>query len=101
MEFEPLPDNGVVPHLVKVRAGARGSGWTIGPRGVLTARHVVQPFLAGAVETCAAVPDPRPGARVYPCTVVWEDSGSDLALLRVRDEVADDWAAQFDGRHVT
>ena len=32
------------PRLVKVRAGERGSGWAVGTRGVLTARHVVAPF---------------------------------------------------------
>lgn len=47
--------------LVKVRAGGRGAGWAIGTRGVLTARHVIAPFLNATVAYCLAVPDPRPG----------------------------------------
>ena len=38
------------PRLVKVRAGGRGAGWAVGARGVLTARHVIAPFLSRAVD---------------------------------------------------
>jgi hypothetical protein len=81
------------PRLVKVRAGERGAGWAIGARGVLTARHVVAPFLQGRADWCLAVPDPAPGAAVFDCTVAWEDEGRDLALLAVKDEQVSDWVA--------
>jgi tetratricopeptide (TPR) repeat protein len=71
------------PRVVKVRAGGRGSGWAIGRCGVLTARHVVAPFLEGRAETCLAVLDPRPGTEAFDCVVAWEDPGRDLAVLRV------------------
>src|SRR4051812_28209610 len=79
--------------LVKVRTGSRGGGWAVGVRGVLTARHVVVPFLAGAVDYCLAVPDPRPGAAEFGCTVVWHDEAGDLALLAVEQGRAAEWAA--------
>jgi hypothetical protein len=83
----------VEPRLVKVRAGERGAGWAVGARGVLTARHVVAPFLQGQVDRCLAVPDPAPGAAVFDCTVVWEDEDWDLALLEVNKEQVSDWVA--------
>jgi tetratricopeptide (TPR) repeat protein len=90
----PVGDEGLVePRLVKVRAGERGAGWGVGDRGVLTARHVVAPFLQGQVDRCLAVPDPAPGAAVFDCTVAWEDKGRDLALLAVNDEQVSDWEA--------
>jgi predicted negative regulator of RcsB-dependent stress response len=85
------------PRLVKVRAGARGSGWAVGARGVLTARHVVAPFLDSGlpdgtkVDRCLAVPDPAPAAPVFDCDVIWQDKVRDLALLRVRDDCLRQW----------
>jgi hypothetical protein len=79
--------------LVKVRAGRRGSGWAIGQRGVLTARHVVQDFLAQQTEDCLAVPDPAPGAAVFDCDVIWHDAARDLAVLQVRAEQIRAWEA--------
>jgi Trypsin-like peptidase domain len=81
----------VEPRLVKVRAGRRGSGWAIGQRGVLTARHVVQDFLAHQAEACLAVPDPAPGTAVFGCTVSWEDAVRDLAVLQIRAEQVQAW----------
>src|SRR3954470_19686789 len=83
----------VEPRLVKVRAGERGSGWAVGTRGVLTARHVVAPYLTGRVSYCLAVPSPAPGAAQYDCTVIWQDEQRDLALLKVEDRQAAAWAA--------
>jgi predicted negative regulator of RcsB-dependent stress response len=87
------------PRLVKIRAGSRGSGWAIGSCGVLTARHVVEPFLDGraadgtAVGWCAAYPDPAPGAPGFDCDVIWQDRGLDLAVLCVRDGSRPAWLA--------
>jgi tetratricopeptide (TPR) repeat protein len=83
----------VEPRLVKVRAGERGAGWAVGARGVLTARHVVVPFLQGHVDRCLAVPNPAPDAAVFDCTVAWEDEARDLALLEVKEEQVSDWVA--------
>ncbi len=68
-------------------AGGSGSGYRLGDRLVLTARHVIAPALAG------------PGGRVLvrpagvmqwlPAQVAWEDAGADAALIVVEDE---DWA---------
>ena len=80
------------PRLVKVRAGELGSGWAIGARGVLTARHVLRPFLDGRVDQCLAVPGPRPGAAGFDCTVVWQDPDRDIALLAVDEAQAARWA---------
>ncbi|WPU11052.1 tetratricopeptide repeat-containing serine protease family protein [Pseudarthrobacter oxydans] len=87
--------------LVKVRsAGAsgdskRGSGWAIGSRGVLTARHVVTPYLSssGQVGYCAAVPSPHPDAAAFKCSVVWQDEESDIALLAIDPAQAASWVA--------
>jgi tetratricopeptide (TPR) repeat protein len=78
--------------LVKVRAGARGSGWAVGTRGVLTARHVVSPFLNKEAGSCLAVPSPAPGAPVFDCVVIWQDVARDLALLAVGQVQAAAWA---------
>jgi tetratricopeptide (TPR) repeat protein len=83
----------VEPRLVKVRAGERGAGWAVGARGVLTARHVIVPFLQGQADRCLVVPDPAPGEAVFDCAVAWEDEGRDLALLAVADEQVSDWVA--------
>src|SRR3954447_8079933 len=83
----------VEPRLVKVRAGLRGAGWALGSRGVLTARHVIAPFLEGVEEGCLAVPDPRPGAPTFACAVIWDDPERDLALLRVESSRVDAWVA--------
>lgn len=83
----------VEPRLVKVRAGSRGAGWAVGTRGVLTARHVIVPFLEHTVSHCLAVPNPRPGAREFDCTVLWEDKSRDLALLAVNDSQVAAWGA--------
>ena len=82
----------VEPRLVKVRAGERGSGWAVGTRGVLTARHVVAPFLDKRVDRCLAVPNPAPGAAVFDCEVAWQDAGRDLALLAVDHKQVAAWA---------
>ena len=81
----------VEPRLVKVRAGERGSGWAVGTRGVLTARHVVAPFLDKQADRCLAVPNPAPGAAVFDCEVAWQDAGRDLALLSVNQKKAAAW----------
>ena len=81
------------PRLVKVRAGARGSGWAVGTCGVLTARHVIAPFLDNQVDKCLAVPDPAPGSAVFECAVVWQDPGRDLALLAVDQASVAAWTA--------
>lgn len=85
------------PRLVKVRAGGRGAGWAVGARGVLTARHVIAPFLSRAVDYCLAVPDPRPGAVSYNCVCVWDDSVRDLALLAVEENETTNWVAAVGG----
>jgi tetratricopeptide (TPR) repeat protein len=86
------------PRLVKIRAGSRGSGWAIGTSGVLTARHVVEPFLAGrsageAVDWCTVYPDPAPGAPGFDCDVIWQDRDLDLAVLSVRADGRRQWTA--------
>jgi KAP family P-loop domain/Trypsin-like peptidase domain len=83
----------VEARLVKVRAGGRGAGWAIGDRGVLTARHVVAPFLQGQADRCLVVPGPAPGAAVFDCAVAWEDESRDLALLAVKEGQVSDWVA--------
>lgn len=94
------------PRLVKVRAGSRGSGWVVGTCGVLTARHVVEPFLAGKsadgtpVDWCVAVLDPVPGAPTFDCAVIWQDQSLDLALLRVSDNRRDQWTLAMAGTPV-
>jgi tetratricopeptide (TPR) repeat protein len=91
------------PRLVKVRAGSRGSGWAVGPSGVLTARHVVEPFLTGRapdgtkVDWCVAVPDPAPGTPGFDCAVVWQNPALDLALLQVAAGHREQWARAMAG----
>jgi hypothetical protein len=86
-------DSGLVePRLVKVRAGDRGAGWAVGTMGVLTAQHVVAPFLEGRVTYCLAVPEPRPGGTEFDCTVAWQDKGRGLALLCVDEAKVAAWA---------
>lgn len=81
----------VEPRLIKVRAGVRGAGWAVGSHGVLTAGHVVRPYLNGEVGSCIAVPSPQRGARTFDCSVVWMDEALDLALLEVASDAIDDW----------
>jgi TPR repeat protein len=83
----------VEPRLVKVRAGRRGSGWALGAGGVITALHVVSPFLEGRVDQCLAVLDPARGAATFDCAVIWHDVGRDLALLAVQESQAAAWAS--------
>ena len=77
--------------LVKIRAGERGSGWAVGTHGVLTARHVVAPFLDKQVKRCLAVPDPAPDTTVFDCKVAWQDPQRDLALLAVDNRQLTAW----------
>ena len=82
------------PRLVKVRAGERGSGWAIGTCGVLTAHHVIKPFLEGTTESCLVAVDPHRDAVAFDCVVEWHDAERDLALLRVhRPDQRADWSA--------
>src|SRR3712207_2583549 len=90
-----VPSALVEPRLVKVRAGERGAGWAVGTRGVLTARHVIVPFLEHIVSYCLAVPNPRPGAPAFNCAVVWQDRARDLALLAVDDNQVEAWGAMI------
>ena len=87
------------PRLVKVRAGARGSGWAVGTCGVLTARHVIAPFLDKQADRCLAVPDPAPGSAMFECTVIWQDPRRDLALLAVDQAKAGAWTAAVGRGH--
>ena len=86
-------DGLIDPRLVKVRAGARGSGWAVGTRGILTARHVIAPRLNDQVNWCVAAPDPTAGAREFHCDVVWHNPDRDLALLCVAEEDVPQWVA--------
>lgn len=83
----------IEPRLVKIRAGKRGTGWSVGKSGILTARHVVENFLDGTVEKCLAVPDPRQGAQVFDCEALWSDKNLDLALLAIKDHSLEAWRA--------
>src|SRR5215475_12976900 len=87
------------PQLVKVRAGGRGSGWAIGHSGVLTALHVVRPYLANPhhPETnasgvrCLAVTGAPTGEDLFDCAVVWQGEAADLALLQIANGRRDVW----------
>jgi hypothetical protein len=91
------------PQLVKVRAGKRGSGWAVGRSGVLTALHVVRPYLANPyqLETnasgvrCLAVTGGPAGEDVFECAVVWQDEAADLALLQIAEGRRDAWWARL------
>jgi hypothetical protein len=91
------------PQLVKVRAGRRGSGWAIGHSGVLTALHVVRPYLAHPYhpETnasgvrCLAVTGAPAGEDLFDCAVVWQREAADLALLQIANGRRDVWWARL------
>jgi S1-C subfamily serine protease len=55
-------------------AGVQGSGWVVRPELVVTNAHVI----AGADETRVA----SPAGRVVAATIVYVDTGDDVALLR-------------------
>ena len=68
--------------------GGSGSGYRVGGRLVLTARHVVAPALAGSGGRVLVRPLGVPGW--LPARVEWEDADADAALVAVED---DDWRA--------
>ncbi len=85
-----MPRVHVDRRLVKVRAGARGSGWALGSCGVLTGRHVVEPFLDRGHPDCLVVPgDGRAGA--FACTVLWDERELDLAVLVIAEPMRAAW----------
>ena len=61
-----------------------GSGYRLGDRLVLTARHVIAPALAGAGGRVLVRPVGVPGW--LPARVEWEDADADGALIVVEDE---------------
>jgi hypothetical protein len=61
-----------------------GSGYRLGDRLVLTARHVIAPAVAGAGGRLLVRPVGVPGW--LPARVEWEDAGADAALVAVEDE---------------
>jgi hypothetical protein len=69
-------------------AGGSGSGYRLGDRLVLTARHVIAPALAGPGGRVLA--RPAGVAEWLPARVAWEDADADAALIVVEDE---DWRA--------
>jgi TPR repeat protein len=86
--------------------GRCGSGWVVGWRGVLTARHVVDPVLtAGPVAGSASETDRRTSRGVclvrrvgaagfgdwVNCEVLWLDPTLDLTVLRVAPHMDQRW----------
>ncbi len=67
-------------------AGGSGSGYRLGDRLVLTARHVIAPALAGPGGRVLIRPVGVPGW--LPARVAWEDADADAALAVIEDE---DW----------
>jgi hypothetical protein len=65
-------------------AGGSGSGYGLGDRLVLTARHVIAPALAGPGSRVLVRPAGVPGW--LPARVEWHDAGADAALIAVEDE---------------
>ena len=61
-----------------------GSGYRVGDRLVLTARHVIAPALAGSGSGVLVRPVGVPGW--LPARVDWEDADADAALIEVEDE---------------
>jgi hypothetical protein len=61
-----------------------GSGYRLGDRLVLTARHVIAPAVAGAGGRLLVRPVGVPGW--LPARVEWEDAGADAALVAVEDQ---------------
>jgi hypothetical protein len=70
-----------------VEAGS-GSGYRLGDRLVLTARHVIAPMLAGPGGQLLVRPAGVPGW--LPARVEWQDGDADAALAVIEDE---DWRA--------
>jgi tetratricopeptide (TPR) repeat protein len=68
-----------------------GSGYRLGDRLVLTARHVIAPALAGAGGQVLV--RPVGGEKWLPAQVEWHDAGTDAALLVIED---DGWRAPGD-----
>ena len=65
-----------------------GSGYWLGDRLVLTARHVIAPAVARAAGRVLVRPLGVPGW--LPARVEWSDADADAALVVVEDE---DWRA--------
>jgi hypothetical protein len=74
-----------VCELYAVAPGAEGSGsgYRLGDRLVLTARHVIVPVLAGAGGRVLVRPVGVPGW--LPARLEWEDEGADAALAVIED----------------
>ncbi|MFJ7148997.1 trypsin-like peptidase domain-containing protein [Streptomyces sp. NPDC100445] len=76
------------------RYGGNGTGYLLGPRLVLTARHVLNGRTSCDVQV--------PGGRTVPCTVVWRGTGHvDAALLLAGTDVLRQVAPVRWGRLVT
>ena len=69
-------------------AEGSGSGYRLGDRLVLTARHVIAPVLAGPGGRVLV--RPAGTTRWLPAGLEWQDDGVDAALIVVEDE---DWRA--------
>jgi tetratricopeptide (TPR) repeat protein len=65
-------------------AEGSGSGYRVGDRLVLTARHVIDPAAAGPGGRVLARPVGVPGW--LPARVEWENGGADAALVVIEDE---------------
>ena len=61
-----------------------GSGYRLGDRLVLTARHVIAPAVAGPGGKLRV--RPVGGAEWLPARVEWENAEADAALIRIEDE---------------
>ena len=61
-----------------------GSGYRLGDRLVLTARHVIAPALAGPGGKLRV--RPVGGAEWLPARVEWDDADADAALIGIEDE---------------
>ena len=61
-----------------------GSGYRVGDRLVLTARHVIAPALAGAGGQVLVRPEEVSGW--LPARVVWHDADADAALIGIEEE---------------
>ena len=72
--------------------GKCGSGWVVGASGVLTARHVVSPFIEAASDgpgagTCQVRLASSTSVEDWmDCEVSWSHPSVDIALLKVRDD---------------
>src|SRR5215813_6195906 len=85
--------------------GCSGSGWVVGHHGVLTCRHVVEPYLSG-LEHAAGLPGSaipalqiRLAAASQPsdwvnCRLAWPDPASrtaDVVLLEISADAGQVW----------